>query len=144
MERLEDSMMLLGTLSSSRFSSPFRPQLQKLQGTLGTVSDTLNSWLMVQSAWSYLEAVFDSGDLAKQLPTECQQFKEIHKKFMEYVTNARDKMNVVEACKSDQSNISLRKLLEALEICQKGLASYLGKFKSIQMTISSILYDTTT
>ena len=32
------------------------------------MSETLEQWLMVQSMWQYMEAVFSGGDIVKQLP----------------------------------------------------------------------------
>jgi hypothetical protein len=38
---------------------------------LNTVSDVLDEWVKVQRVWLYLQPIFDSPDIQKQLPTEC-------------------------------------------------------------------------
>ncbi len=37
---------------------------------LNTVSDVLDEWVKVQRVWLYLQPIFDSPDIQKQLPTE--------------------------------------------------------------------------
>jgi dynein heavy chain, axonemal len=128
LERLEDSTMVLGGLAASRYSAPFRPQLQALQGRLGAVTETMDLWLTVQAAWSYVEAVFSGGDLAKQLPAEAKRFQLVDRAFMKAVAAARDSGRVIDACcDSDALRGPLPALLEQLETCQKGLAAYLGE-----------------
>jgi dynein heavy chain, axonemal len=39
------------------------------------VSDTLEEWVKCQSHWVYLQPVFDSPDIQKQLQAECKRFK---------------------------------------------------------------------
>ncbi len=49
---------------------------------LSMVSETIEQWLMVQSMWMYMEAVFSGGDIVKQLPQEAKRFQNIDKNFM--------------------------------------------------------------
>lgn len=128
MERLEDSSMVLSTLSSNRYSSPFRPKLQDWIGKLATVAETMEQWLAVQSLWSYMESVFSTGDIVRQLPLEAERFGCADEVFVRLVSTARETGKVMEVCCSSDSlcHSPLPQLLEQLELCQKGLAAYLG------------------
>jgi dynein heavy chain len=88
MEALEESQMALGSMSSNRYSAPFREDLQYWLASLSTVSDVVDQWVQVQNLWIYMEAVFSSGDIAKQLPQEAKRFSGIDKNFMKVTAKA--------------------------------------------------------
>lgn len=125
-DRLEDTLMSLGTLTASRYSLPFRQELQSWAAKLGGVSEILEQWLTVQNLWMYLEAVFSGGDIVKQLPTEARRFASIDRGYMQVVKHANDIVNCVDTCVgTDLLKSLLPKLLEQLEVSQKSLAAYL-------------------
>ena len=74
--------MTLGSMASNRYSAPFREEVNGWITKLSTVSEIVEQWLMVQSMWMYMEAVFSGGDIVKQLPQEAKRFQNIDKAFM--------------------------------------------------------------
>jgi dynein heavy chain len=94
MEALEESQMALGSMSSNRYSAPFREDLQYWLASLSTVSDVVEQWVQVQNLWIYMEAVFSSGDIAKQLPQEAKRFSGIDKNFMKVTAKALENPQV--------------------------------------------------
>ena len=126
MEKLEEAQMALGSMAGNRYSAPFRDTVQLWIMNLSTVSDLLEQWIQVQNLWIYMEAVFSSGDIAKQLPQEAKRFAGIDKNFQKIAHKANEQPNCVECCCGNELMKGLLpQLAEQLELCQKSLTGYL-------------------
>ncbi|KAM4041697.1 dynein axonemal heavy chain 8 [Anomaloglossus baeobatrachus] len=124
--RMEDSLMVLGSLLNSRYNELFQHTIQSWIHKLSSSLDILEQWLLVQTLWIYLDAVFVSGDVANHLPQEVKRFQNIDKTWVKVMQRAHDNANVIQCCVGDETMANLLPHLhEQLETCRKSLTGYL-------------------
>ncbi len=95
MEALEESQMALGSMLASRFVVPFQDVANEWVEKLSSVAEILELWMNVQAMWQYLEAVFTSGDISKQLPQESKRFQGIDKNWVKIMSKGNENPAVI-------------------------------------------------
>ena len=101
-QTLEDQMMNLSSMMSSRFVAPFLEQTKKWEGLMSTISEVIDVWMKVQAKWQYLEAIFvGSEDIRLQLPEEAKRFDRIHTAFKKIMSETFKNPNVLDSCTAD-------------------------------------------
>lgn len=130
-EMLEESLMNLGGMASSRYALPFKEDVDLWLAKLGETTEVIERWLYLQMLWMNLEAVFTGGDIAKQLPQDSKRFVNIDKSWVKLMSKAFETRNVVGLCYANDMLKFLEPLIEGLETCQKSLASYLESKRAL-------------
>jgi len=130
-ELLEECLMNLGGMASSRYAMPFKESVDEWLAKLGETQDVTEQWLYLQMLWMNLEAVFTGGDIAKQLPQDSKRFVSIDKAWVKLMAKAYDQRNVIGLCYGNDMLKFLQPLIEGLETCQRSLASYLESKRAL-------------
>jgi len=76
-QTLEDSTLLLNSISTSRFVGIYLSQVEQWIRILSLISDVIKLWTIVQQKWLYLENIFLSSNL--QFGEETKRFDTIDK-----------------------------------------------------------------
>ena len=79
MSLLDEQITMTQAMQFSAFKGPFEERINEWNDTLMTVSEVLDEWIQVQRNWLYLQPIFDSEDINKQLPVEGKRFSTVDK-----------------------------------------------------------------
>jgi len=129
-------------MKGSPFAKYFLDEIIQWEDQLMRTLDNVEMWLKVQAVWMYLEPVFSSEDIMKQMPVEGNKFKEVDKDW-------RMLMNCVKADSSALNVIKIPGLHDIvfnayakLEEVQKGLNAYLQSKRGSDPELLEILSET--
>lgn len=94
---------------------------------LVSMQDIMDVWMSVQSTWMYLEPIFSSEDIMRQMPVEGRNFKAVDRTWRKIMDNTCKDHRVIQS--TDYPNLLdiMRKAFQDLEGVQKGLNTYLEK-----------------
>uniref|UniRef100_A0A9J8BJA1 Dynein, axonemal, heavy chain 6 n=1 Tax=Cyprinus carpio carpio TaxID=630221 RepID=A0A9J8BJA1_CYPCA len=116
---LDDSIVNVATVASSRYAGPISARVDKWQRQLTLFSQTLDEWLTCQRSWLYLESIFSAPDIQRQLPAESKMFLQVDKSWKEIMRKVNRLPNALRLLDIFQNNNAL------LERIQKCLEAYL-------------------
>uniref|UniRef100_A0A8B9RRP5 Dynein axonemal heavy chain 1 n=1 Tax=Accipiter nisus TaxID=211598 RepID=A0A8B9RRP5_9AVES len=116
---LDDHIVMIQSMSFSPFKKPFEERMNTWENKLKMTQDVLEEWLNCQRSWLYLEPIFRSEDIKRQLPLESQRYQTMDKDWRNIMKN------VISLCPDLMLLENLRKCNKLLELVQKGLSEYL-------------------
>ena len=124
---LDDQIVKIQAMSASPFAKPFKDQVNDLETMMQTLQDLIDNWLKCQQTWLYLEPIFSSEDIVKQMPEEGSKFQEVDIMWRELMAKTQENPIVVTIAKDTENLEQLVRCNELLDSVQKGLAAYLEK-----------------
>jgi dynein heavy chain len=122
---VDDHIIKTQTMKGSSFAKPFEERILQWEQFLKDCQDILDVWLQVQSVWLYLEPIFASEDIMKQMPTEGRLFKEVDQVWRRTMSDATEAPNALDVFKAEGMLQGFKECHEKLETVQKGLNDYL-------------------
>ena len=123
---LEENIVALSTMKSSRFFLSFEDDITKWERALSLVSEMIEIILQVQRNWMYLENIFvGSEDIRKQLPAESNMFDFVDTTFKRSMLAMFEAKNVLKATHLPKMLDTFQDMDAKLERIQKSLDEYL-------------------
>ncbi|KAL8022251.1 putative AAA+ ATPase domain, dynein heavy chain region D6 P-loop domain-containing protein [Plasmopara halstedii] len=128
---LDEQITTIQAMQFSSFKKPFEDRINRWERTLSTVSDVLDEWIQVQRNWLYLQPIFDSPDINKQLPVEGKRFATVDKNWRQTLAAAKQRPGVLTFCNNDKLLDRFQESTRFLEQVQKGLSDFLETKRSV-------------
>ncbi|KAG8436117.1 hypothetical protein GDO86_007286 [Hymenochirus boettgeri] len=122
---LDDHIVMTQSMAFSPFKKPFEERISTWEGKLRLTQDVLEEWLACQRSWLYLEPIFSSEDINRQLPVEGKRYQTMERTWRKVMKNAEENKQVISLCPEPRLLESLRECNKLLELVQKGLSEYL-------------------
>eukprot|EP01065_Artemidia_motanka_P041381 TRINITY_DN5358_c0_g5_i2.p1 TRINITY_DN5358_c0_g5~~TRINITY_DN5358_c0_g5_i2.p1 ORF type:complete len:1991 (+),score=712.52 TRINITY_DN5358_c0_g5_i2:84-6056(+) len=124
-EKLEDNQVSIQTCLASRWAKGIRGDVEEWEGKLSTTADVLDEWVNLQKSWMYLEFIFSSDDIKKQLPEESRLFARTDKDFRALMRRAHENPKIINISTDPEVLPLLKRGNESLDRIQKRLEDYL-------------------
>uniref|UniRef100_A0A8C3ADL9 Dynein axonemal heavy chain 6 n=1 Tax=Cyclopterus lumpus TaxID=8103 RepID=A0A8C3ADL9_CYCLU len=122
---LDDSIINVGTVASSRYVAPIKSRVDKLLRHLTLFNQTLDEWLTCQRNWLYLESIFLAPDIKRQLPAESKMFLKVDKSWKEIMAKVNKMPNALIAATQPDLLETFQDNNTLLDEIQKCLEDYL-------------------
>jgi dynein heavy chain, axonemal len=130
---LDEDIMEITQMDISPYKGPFTEQIAAWGKDLLTVSNVLEEWNKCQKSWVYLQPVFDSGDIAKDIPAEYKKFMMTDRMWQDLMKSVErpPPMSVKQNCGREGLLEKLREANMNLESVEKGLNDYMERKRAI-------------
>jgi dynein heavy chain, axonemal len=124
-QTLDDHLVKTQTMKGSPFAKYFLDTIVKWEDQLMKTLDNVDMWLKVQAVWMYLEPVFSSEDIMKQMPVEGNKFREVDKDWRMLMKQVAEDPSALNVIKIPGLHDIVFNAYAKLEEVQKGLNAYL-------------------
>jgi len=124
-QQLDDHIVMTQAMSFSPFKKPFEDRISAWEQGLKLASEILEAWIACQRSWLYLEPIFGSEDIKKQLPLEAKRFATVDRNWRKYMAEAKKNSHVLSLCSTERMLKTFEDSNKLLDIVAKGLNDYL-------------------
>lgn len=91
---LDDHIVMTQSMSFSPYKKPFEDRISSWENKLKTTQDVLDEWITCQRSWLYLEPIFSSEDINRQLPVESKRYQTMERIWRKLMKSAKDNPQV--------------------------------------------------
>ncbi|XP_076986007.1 dynein axonemal heavy chain 14, partial [Tamandua tetradactyla] len=123
--QLEESQAILATIKGSSYLEPIKDLVNEWDQNLTLFSYTLEEWMNCQRNWLYLEPIFHSLEIQRQLPAEAKLFCQVISMWKEVMSKIQNKLDALRITTSAGILEILQNCSLYLEQIKKSLEDYL-------------------
>ena len=123
---LDDHIVKTQTMRGSPFIRPIEAEAKEWEYKLKYAQSLLDAWIACQRTWMYLEPIFGSEDIMRQLPTEARRFNGVDNLWRKTLGETHLDPNFMAQADPDKHlEEKFMKANEKLDEITKGLNDYL-------------------
>ena len=93
---LDDHIVMAQSMSFSPYKKPFEERITTWESKLVMTQDVMDEWLQCQRQWLYLEPIFSSEDINRQLPVESKRYQTMERIWRKVMNSAKGNPQVRE------------------------------------------------
>ncbi|AYU77362.1 dynein heavy chain, putative [Leishmania donovani] len=127
LEELEEQQIVVQTCLTSKYLAPVLTEMKEWEAKLSLIHSVLMEWVGVQKTWMYLEFIFTSDDIKRQLPDESLLFSSADRFFGSLMKRCYEDPHMAPLCLEGNGDTlkKLQKCTYQLECIQKKIDEYL-------------------
>ncbi|KAK9828903.1 hypothetical protein WJX72_002692 [[Myrmecia] bisecta] len=122
---LDDQIVKIQSIRASPYIGPLEGAAGEWDELLNRLQEVVDNWLACQATWQYLEPIFSSPDIIKQMPEEGEKFLQVDQLWREMMESAFKSPDCLAIATDRERLVGLVENNRLLEEIQKGLAAYL-------------------
>eukprot|EP00937_MAST-01D_sp_MAST-1D-sp2_P000693 g693.t1 len=122
---LDDQIVKAQAMAGSRYIKPYIKRIQHWEKMLTSLQDIIDECLKVQATWMYLEPIFSSEDIMRQMPKEGELFRKVDALWRDNMAQTQAAPAVLTVAEREGIVDDMKNANEMLDVIQKGLNDYL-------------------
>ena len=129
---VEEHTAQISPMKGNRHVKPFKTEVDYWERSIAQISELCDGLLDVQRQWLYMEGIFTSDDVQRQLARETAEFKRINQIWQEEIlAPIREHPNALHVATRMSFPEKIQNLLKHFEHIQKKMEDYLATKRSI-------------
>ena len=127
---LDDQIVKVQAMRGSPYAKAMEQVVIEWANKLIYMQDVLEEWLKCQKTWQYLEPIFASPDIMRQMPTEGRRFQKVDLMWRQTMQTGADAPGVLTVMSIENLKGNFVEANKTLDMVQKGLNDYLETKRS--------------
>ncbi|EKX31285.1 hypothetical protein GUITHDRAFT_83228, partial [Guillardia theta CCMP2712] len=127
---LDDQIVKVQAMRGSPYAKALENVVLEWNHRLFYMQEVLDEWLKLQKTWLYLEPIFASPDIMRQMPTEGRRFQKVDQIWRATMDAASQAPQVLQVMAIENLKANFVECNKMLDVVQKGLNDYLETKRS--------------
>ncbi|CAG9128683.1 unnamed protein product [Plutella xylostella] len=125
LQMLDEHLMLTQQLGFSPFKAAFELRIQEWDDKLRLAQKVVDEWIETQKEWMYLEPIFTSEDISRQLPLEAKKYGTMERIWRRIMGAAIVCPKIMVVCPDSRLLDSLTEARHLMSVVSRGLSNYM-------------------